>query len=114
MNVILLEIAYSELPLFASMTFPMFRPAMNNCHPSVVAVGVTVGEQPVGLALAAQRTEDEAELLSVFVQPDLRRIGLGNELLKGLEAAVKARGCRKLKAVYTADVSRADGVGAFF
>src|SRR5258708_44404 len=80
------------------MTFPLFRPALENSHPAAIAVGARVHGTPAALGLAVQRDADRAELLSLYVEPSFRQRGFGTELLHAIEIAAKERGCAQLDA----------------
>ena len=116
--------------LFAGMTFPVYRhllalePAPR--HPeqgetrciAPLAVAAWVGEVPVGLLLAETPLEGPAaaaatvppaasppipppEVLSVFVQPAMRRQGVAAALFRGLEEELGRRGFGQVDVVYT-------------
>jgi GNAT superfamily N-acetyltransferase len=97
-----------------AMTFPRFRHLLlmypaprypgEGDRQNVHAVGVVAmrGRQPAGLCLAAipENTPAEADLLSIFVVPDLRRRGLATDLLASAEAALVARGVERADGTY--------------
>lgn len=98
-------------PAFSEMTFPAYRHllAMKRAprHPGLpdvtpAAVGVLVGNEPAGLALAEipDQPEGEAELLSVFVKPEWRGFGVGTSAVSALADDLAGRGLRKLTGVY--------------
>jgi GNAT superfamily N-acetyltransferase len=88
---------------YEKLTFPNFRNLLQNIDSlkSVVAIAVSIQDQPVGLALA-QIGEDaqSAEVLSIFVKASHRSQGLGTALLNRLEEELKIRGCVTTKMVY--------------
>jgi GNAT superfamily N-acetyltransferase len=98
---------------YQELTFPAYRPllARLGTDPSIVAVGATRFDRPVGLALA-QRPQgwNAAAVLSVYVRPGYRRAGLGTDLLAALEGQLQASGCQWAYATYLSD---SPGIEAF-
>jgi GNAT superfamily N-acetyltransferase len=89
---------------YENLTFPSFRYFLRNIdsEKSLIAIAASYLEQPVGLALAEKRHDDSsAEILSIFVEPPHRCAGIGTNLLTRLEEELRARGCTKVKLVYT-------------
>ncbi|HUR53373.1 MAG TPA: GNAT family N-acetyltransferase [Gemmataceae bacterium] len=87
---------------FAAMTYPYYAPDLlaASADGPVVAVGATDDDRrPCGLALA-KVTGTDAALLSVLVQPDRRRAGLGTELVRAVEERVRERGAAELSGIY--------------
>jgi lipid II:glycine glycyltransferase (peptidoglycan interpeptide bridge formation enzyme)/GNAT superfamily N-acetyltransferase len=92
------------------MTFPTHRhllgrlgkdaPDARGAYP--VARCARVGERPVGLLIAevTAGTPPSAELISLFVVPELRGQGLASGLLAGLEADLARRGIGRVTGVY--------------
>lgn len=69
-----------EIFVFAPMTFPAYRPMLGN---GSLALGAYSDGDPAGLALIAPSSDrTKAELLSLFVDSDLRRRGIGSMLLE--------------------------------
>jgi GNAT superfamily N-acetyltransferase len=99
-----------------TMTFPVYRQllalAPGTRHPEQgdeqpvqpVAVAARLEGEVVGLALGeVPLAEGEPpELLSLFVAPDWRGMGVGTALVAGLEEAIARRGFRDLTVVFTA------------
>ena len=97
-----------------AMTFPRFRHLLlmfpaprfpgDGDRRNVIATGMVarVGAQPVGLALAAtpQDAPAEAELLSLFVDPEWRGRGVATALLAALESQLVARGTVRIEGTY--------------
>lgn len=97
-----------------AMTFPRFRHLLlmypaprfpsEGDRQNVQSVGVVamLGRQAVGLSLAAipENTPAQAEMLSLFVYPDLRGHGLATELLADTEAALAAKGVDRVDGTY--------------
>jgi GNAT superfamily N-acetyltransferase len=104
------------VPGLEAMTFPVYQQllalAPSTRHPEQgdeqpvqpLAVVARCAGEPVGLALGEVPLAegDPPELLSVFVAPDWRGLGLATALVARLEAAVAGRGFRALTTVYTA------------
>lgn len=101
-------------PAFPGMTFPAYRRLLSlqpgrrheedRSRPPIqpLAVAAAVRGQPVGLALAELplTVGGEPELLSLFVAPHLRNVGVGTALLAALEAEVGRRGAPRMTTVY--------------
>jgi ribosomal protein S18 acetylase RimI-like enzyme len=90
-------------PAYRAMTFPRFRPLLEQLGPGspVVGLGARRGEQPLGLALAEIGPgHGVAEILSLFVSPADRSRGVGASLLAGLEQELVGRGCAEARIVY--------------
>jgi GNAT superfamily N-acetyltransferase len=70
---------------------------------SVVALGGTRFGRPIGLILA-ELSDDGADgvVLSLFVRPGYRGIGVGTALLAALEVLLTDRGCQRLSMTYDA------------
>lgn len=115
-------------PGLGAMTFPVYRQllalAPTTRHPEQgdeqpvmpVAVAARAGGETVGLALGeVPLGEGEPpELLSLFVAPDWRGLGVATALVAGLEEAVARRGFREITAVYTAGRPSIPAVEAIF
>jgi GNAT superfamily N-acetyltransferase len=96
------------------MTFPSYRVLLAQLGSAArdaqgnlsIACAATAGGQPAGLVIAQvpAPTEavpsPEAEILSIFVDPDQRGKGIGTALVACLEGALAARGVRGLMGVY--------------
>lgn len=111
-------------PGWREMTFPAYRHLLD-LEPSVrhpeqgdphriqpVAVGLKLDARPVGLGLAEISLDGtgRAELLSIFVAPDLRSRGLGRALVSACEQLLAAMGARELQAVWTAGKASSEAV----
>jgi GNAT superfamily N-acetyltransferase len=93
---------------YEKLTFPSFRNLLRNIdtEESVVAIAVSVEDQPVGLAVAQIKEYDKsAEVLSIFVKASYRGQGLGTALLNRLEEELQIRGCVTTQMVYMAGQS---------
>ena len=70
---------------YRSMTFPAYRGLLdfNSAEVAPLAIGTLQNDAPAGLALlVASPSSGEAELLSIFVSPRLRRSGIALELMQ--------------------------------
>ncbi|HVN77210.1 MAG TPA: GNAT family N-acetyltransferase [Thermoanaerobaculaceae bacterium] len=99
---------------FSAMTFPAYRHLLSlqvarrheeeaNRPPiQPLAVAASVRGQAVGLALAELPlvVGGSPELLSLYVAPHLRNVGVGSALLGALEQEVAGRGFVRLQTVY--------------
>lgn len=85
---------FSSLNLFTAthyslLTHPRHRALLESFNPSeVFAIGVSAGNEPIGLALSTARVTDLAAILSVYVARDFRNRGIGTELLGLLERSL--------------------------
>jgi GNAT superfamily N-acetyltransferase len=89
---------------YQGFTFPFFESQLRNIETqnSLVAIGASVKEQPIGLVLAEiQDDRQEAKVLSIFVKPAYRRLGVGTALMRELENQLWQSGCQKVEMVYT-------------
>ena len=102
LNFILLDsltvLAYQHL------TYPLWRKQLSEIDgtSSIIAVGAEFNALPVGLAIAYRFPEgNKAQILSIFVQPEYRRRGIGKRLLENLSQRLSAKGCDRLELSYT-------------
>ena len=99
-------------PAFEALTFPAYRHLLRfekaprhagttQLAPvTPVALGLRLGGEPAGLALAELRDGGDAEVLSVFVDAAIRGRGVAGRLLAALEEELARRGASTLEAVY--------------
>ena len=88
---------------YRSMTFPAFQGLLNfnSADVAPLAVGTLQNEAPAGLALlVTSPNTSEAELLSIFVAPRLRRNGIALELMQRTLAYCKTQNIQKISASY--------------
>lgn len=97
----ILSTALEAMP-FATMTFPHFRPHLSHLSAAgrFLALGAYWDGKPVGLALVLSPQNGSAELLSLFIAPDLRRRGIASALLAKSKEVLAARGASVLAAVW--------------
>jgi len=88
---------------YRSMTFPAFQGLLNfnSADVAPLAVGTLQNEAPAGLALlVTSPNTGEAELLSIFVAPRLRRNGIALELMQRTIAYCRTQNIQKISAIY--------------
>ena len=88
---------------YCSMTFPAFQGLLNfnSAVVAPLAIGTLQNEAPAGLALLVTNpSAAEAELLSIFVSPQLRRNGIALELMQRTLAYCKKQNIQKISATY--------------
>ena len=93
---------------YQKLTYPHFQPLLNNltAEASVIAIGVELEAEPIGLILArySQFPEEDnkiyGQILSLFVVPSYRCQGIGKELLAHMEKEFKNRGCAEVEIRY--------------
>lgn len=88
---------------YRDLTYPGYRPLLARMaeHNGVFAVGGTRFGRPIGLALATLAEDGVAgALLSVFVRPGYRGIGVGTALLLALEGLLTQSGCQQVSLTY--------------
>ncbi|MGB3420305.1 MAG: GNAT family N-acetyltransferase [Dolichospermum sp.] len=95
---------------YENLTYPTYRSRLKllNSHKSIVAVGVHLGSQPVGLVLAETSTDKNqkiATILSLFVAPEHRGRGLGKGLLTYMEDELIQLHCLRVDLVYVSNSS---------
>jgi GNAT superfamily N-acetyltransferase len=89
---------------YQGFTFPFFESQLRNIETqnSLVAIGASVKEQPIGLVLAEiQDDRQSAKVLSIFVKAAYRRLGVGMALMRELEQQLWQRGCQKVEITYS-------------
>lgn len=93
---------------YLHLTYPIWRTRLQQPEykESIMAIGVEIDSQPVGLAIAniAFHTK-KAQILSIYVQPEYRQQGIGGSLLRSLSQQLQMSGCRQLEIRYTASAT---------
>lgn len=80
-------------PAFSTMTFPLVQPMLRPIADGILALGAYHDDRPIGLAVAKVETRPgESEVLSLFVDPAYRRMGVGTALLHHLEQGLRDNG----------------------
>jgi GNAT superfamily N-acetyltransferase len=89
------------------MVFPAYRPVLAQVGGAddkgnrFFARRATANGRPIGLALGGIAGDGAtAELLSVYVVPDARNVGVATELLRGLESDLRRGGAKKMSGTY--------------
>ncbi|WP_427158676.1 GNAT family N-acetyltransferase [Aliinostoc sp. HNIBRCY26] len=85
------------------MTFPSYQDLLRNLDKdnSIVAIGATKNQKPIGLALGQIVQDKIAIIFSLFVDIQERNQGVGTALLTQIETELKARGCKIMQLNYT-------------
>lgn len=94
----LIKLNQSTATGYEGFTFSSFQPKLQTleAQESIVAIGASVIQQPIGLALAEiQEDGKTASLLSLFVNPRYRHLGIGTSLLIQLEKNANRKGLYK-------------------
>ena len=113
MSAFVIEVAAGPLgDAWAGMTFPMYRPLLALLGTGVADPGgsrpvarlARAGDEPVGLLVAELPTAERpsAELLSLFVVPHMRGLGVATALVASLEEDLAALGVCEVTGVYMA------------
>jgi GNAT superfamily N-acetyltransferase len=94
----------STATAYQHLTFPSLRSQLTTIdrHKNLVAIGAQIDSQPVGLIMAEIDPDNSntAEILSLFVIPNCRRLGIGKELLNQLINELTRQKCQALKIIY--------------
>lgn len=88
---------------YEKLTYPTFRAFLTDSALAEVRVAFAISylSQPVGLILAELSADrSSAEICSMFVVPEHRKLGLGKVLLASIEKALCERGCLQANLVY--------------
>ncbi|MCW5315533.1 GNAT family N-acetyltransferase [Nostoc sp. KVJ3] len=93
--------------LYSALTYPLYRSRLQSLtiEGNTIAIGASVSDKPVGLALAEILGDGSAKLLSIFVESNYRRLGIGTALVNTLEEELILRYCRSIEIIYIADQS---------
>jgi GNAT superfamily N-acetyltransferase len=90
-----------NVEIFAGFTFPHYRKEWQEGAP-LIAMGASLAGEPVGLGLARlTQGGTHAEVLSLFVQPELRLKQIGTSLLRALEGALADKGVHVVTGTWT-------------
>ncbi len=91
---------------YECLTFPSYQRQLQSIESTTVAIGASLMQQPIGLALAEIKSESDdrsAKVLSLFVKERYRNSGIGTALMTKLEAKLLTKGCNKVELVYMSD-----------
>lgn len=100
---VLTNINRAIAPYYRDFTFPAFKSRLCDLETqdSLVAIGASLKKQPIGLVLAEiQEDRQAAKVLSIYVKPAYRRLGVGKALMSELEKQLYKSGCLKVEIVY--------------
>lgn len=93
---------------YLHLTYPIWRTRLQQSEDweSMIAVGITINSQPVGLAIAnIQIQTGKAQIVSIYVRPEYRQRGIGGLLLQSLSRELQRLGSRQLELRYTASAT---------
>lgn len=87
---------------YQRLTYPRYRPILDNLQDSrYIAISAEDNQEILGLAIGEiDYQQNIGEVLSLFVVPEYRRQGIGNELFVELETEIKAKNCRQIDLIY--------------
>lgn len=88
---------------YECLTFPSYQQHLQNIGSSIIAIGATLMQQPIGLVLAEIKSYPDgisAKVLSLFVKERYRNSGIGTALMIKLEAQLLTRNCNRVELVY--------------
>ncbi len=91
---------------FDKLTYPAYRQLLKviDTNQSIIAIGVHLDSQAVGLGLAIIN-KDDAEIVSLFIRPEHRGKRLGKTLLHYIETELEQRGCSEVSLVYISNAT---------
>lgn len=96
------------LSAYAALTYPYYGARLKDEDaPRIfIAMGATWREKPVGLALAVRDAIlPEAQLLSLYVAPPLRRQHIGTALLSALEQELRSEAIPEATAIFVTETA---------
>ena len=85
---------------YECLTFPSYQEHLSQIGSKVIAIGASLMQQPIALALAQIESDGTAKVLSLFVKQRYRNLGIATALMTELEAQLLAKGCSKVELVY--------------
>ncbi|UJF32189.1 GNAT family N-acetyltransferase [Paenibacillus hexagrammi] len=114
MNQAVWELNPASLSAFQSLILPEAGLIWQDPSADIVAFGIVNGEQPAGLVLALLAPNRKAaRLLSIMVRSDMRRRGLGKQLMLVLEHKLRELGYVSLQVEFLAAEDLESEEGAF-
>lgn len=109
-----LDVTVAQALPHAALTYPdLRRTALGRPlrEPLVAVVAADTGGEPVAAALAEIKPQgDVAEVLSLFVRPEVRRRGLAGQLLATLEREAALRGAERIELLFRSTQAGAPAV----
>ncbi len=97
-------------PAYLGMTFAEHRPALSSLGSSrdLIAIGATMGGEPVGLGLAQLNLEEAVgTVLSLLIIPALQGRGLGTALLEVMEHVLARSECLRGRIFFSTELPSA-------
>jgi hypothetical protein len=99
------RLSSKELLDFAPLALPSVRAMLGKggLGPKLIAVGATLFDTPIGLAVSTLDEAGAAAIHSVVVTPQQMRIGVGTALLSWTERELAANRCTSIEIMYLSD-----------
>ncbi|MGD1703385.1 GNAT family N-acetyltransferase [Dapis sp. BLCC M229] len=87
---------------YQRLTYPRYRPLLDNLQDSrYIAISAEDDQEILGLAIGeVDYKQNIGEVLSLFVIPEYRRQGIGNELLIALETEIRGKNCQQIDLIF--------------
>jgi hypothetical protein len=95
-----------ELLNFGSLALPSLRAMLSpgELDPNLIAIGATLFNIPIGLAVSSLRDADHsAAIHSIVVAPEQMQVGVGTALLGWTERELAAKRCSSIEIMYFSD-----------
>ncbi len=102
------QLTPQTLAPYASMTFPGLAPGsprLAQVTGELLAVSAMADGTMVGMAVAERQADGGAGLISLMVQPDMRRRGLATRMVANLQKFLAQEGVRELRVRYHTNAS---------
>lgn len=88
---------------YRGLTFPSYQRLLQGLSGTLIGIGASVGDRPIGLVLAEIQPDfTAAKVLSIFVEATYRCQGVGTALLAELEAELIRKDCGSAYLVFPA------------
>ena len=97
------QLTPQTLAPYAAMTFPSLAPGsprLMRVTGELLAVSAMTDGTMVGMAIAERHTDGSANLISLMVQPDMRRRGVATRMVANLQKFLAREGVRELRVRY--------------
>ncbi len=87
---------------YQRLTYPRYSPVLDNLQDSrYIAISAEYNQEILGLAIGEiDYKQNIGQVLSLFVIPEYRRQGIGNELLIALETEIRGKNCQQIDLIY--------------
>ena len=91
-----------NLEKYQRLTYPPYRPILDNLQDSkYIAISAEDNQEILGLTIGKiDYKKNIGEVLSLFVIPEYRRQGIGNQLLVALETEFRGKNCQQIDLIY--------------